>query len=208
VDLQIARIADCGVCLWHGIMPHVKIWRQFKAFALSGSMLDLALGFLIGTAFATVVDSVTNNVLMPMISAAFGKASFNSLHGTINGVRIPYGHFLTDLLNFIIFAATLFFILKFVGAVGLGRVREFEEKQCPYCLEYIPPRALVCKVCRQPLVAAMPDLDMAEARAAKLRERRHLNLSLADLDLSEFEVVAKVRRKPAAASAAPASPTD
>jgi hypothetical protein len=100
-------------------------------------------------------------------------------------------------LNFVIFAATLFFILKFVSSVGLGRVREFEEKQCPYCLEYIPPRALVCKVCRQPLVVTLPDLAMAEARAAKLRERHHLNL--ADLDLSEFDValpaMPKMRRK-------------
>ena len=77
-------------------------------------------------------------------------------------------------------------------------MREFEEKQCPYCLEYIPPRALVCKVCRQPLVTTLPDLAMAEARAAKMRERRHLNLSLADLDLSEFEVaLPKVRRRAA-----------
>jgi large conductance mechanosensitive channel len=166
-------------------------------------MLDLALGFLIGTAFATVVDSVTKNVLMPLISAGFGKASFGKLHGSVNGVRIPYGVFLTDLLNFVIFAATLFVILKFIGSIGLGRVREFEEKQCPYCLEYVPPRALVCKVCRQPLVATLPDLATAEARAAKLRERHHLDLAdldLADLDLPELEValpkVPKMRRRP------------
>jgi large conductance mechanosensitive channel len=186
--------------------PGVKIWRQFKAFALSGSMLDLALGFLIGTAFATVVDSITNNVLMPLISAAFGKASFNSLHGTVNGVLIPYGHFLTDVLNFVIFAATLFFILKFIASIGLGRVRDFEEKQCPYCLEYIPPRALVCKICRQPLVATLPDLEMAEARAAKMRERRHLNLP--DVDLSEFEAVLPKMRRKAAAAPPPAPPAE
>lgn len=180
----------------------MKIWRQFKAFALSGSMLDLALGFLIGTAFAAVVDSATKNLLMPMIAAAFGRANFNTLHGSIDGHRIPYGLFLTDVLTFVLFAATLFFILKFIASVGLGRTREFEEKQCPYCLEYIAPRAIICKICRQPLVAQLPDLTTAEARAAELRRRRHLKLP--DIDLPEFEVaLPKMRRKPGAGATTP-----
>ena len=185
----------------------MKIWRQFKAFALSGSMLDLALGFLIGTAFAAVVDSATKNLLMPLIAAGFGRANFNTWHGSIDGHRIPYGLFFTDVLTFVLFAATLFFILKFIASVGLGRTRDFEEKQCPYCLEYVPPRALVCKICRQPLVAQLPDLATAEARAAELRRRHHLRLP--DIDLPEFDVpLQKMRRKPAAATptGSPAQP--
>jgi large conductance mechanosensitive channel len=170
-----------------------KIWREFKSFALSGSMLDLALGFIIGTAFATVVDSATNNVIMPLISATFGKANFSSLIVTINGTQIHYGSFLTDILNFILFAAILFLLLKMIASVGVGRARTFEEKQCPYCLEYIAPNALVCKVCRQPLVAELPGLADAEARAAKLRERHRLNLpDLPDIELAELADLAKL----------------
>jgi large conductance mechanosensitive channel len=190
-------------------MQRMKIWRQFKAFALSGSMLDLALGFLIGTAFAAVVDSATKNILMPLIAAAFGRANFNSWHGTIGDTRIPYGTFLTDMLTFFIFAATLFFMLKFFSSVGLGRNRDFEEKQCPYCLEYVPPRALVCRICRQPLVAQMPDLATAEARAAELRRRHHLKLP--DIDLPEFDFdvpVPKMRRRTATAPGAGTAHTE
>ena len=180
-----------------------KMWREFKSFALSGSMLDLALGFIIGTAFATVVTSATDHLLTPLISAAFGKTSFAKLHGSIAGTRIPYGLFLNDLLNFFLFALILFLLLKMIAAVGWGRARTFEERQCPYCLEYIAPNSLVCKVCRQPLVAEMPDLAAAEARAAKMRERRHLNLpDLSDLELLEMVAVPRVRRKPGTTSAA------
>jgi large conductance mechanosensitive channel len=182
----------------------MKIWRQFKGFALSGSMLDLALGFIIGTAFATVVDSATKNVITPGIGYFFGSDGLEKLHGQFYrngralGPRIMYGQFLADILNFFLFAVVLFFILKFIGTIGLGRNRDFEERQCPYCLEWIGPHALVCKVCRQQLVAQLPDLAVAEARAAKLRERRHLKLP--DIDLPEFdlpEINLKGRRRPA-----------
>ena len=77
-----------------------------------------------------------------------------------------------------------------------GRSRTFEERQCPYCLEYIAPNTLVCRVCRQPLVADLPDLVTAEARAAKLRERRHLNLpDLPEIELRELIAVPRMRRK-------------
>jgi len=169
----------------------MKIWRQFKGFALSGSMLDLALGFIIGTAFATVVDSATKNLITPGIGYFFGSEGLAKLHGQFYrnghalGPRIMYGQFLADILNFFLFAVVLFFIIKFIGTIGLGRSRDFEERQCPYCLEWIAPHALICKVCRQPLVAQVPDLSVAEARAAKLRERRHLKLPI---DIKEFDL--------------------
>src|SRR3954447_10759057 len=149
-----------------------KIWKEFKVFALSGSMLDLALGFVIGTAFATVVTSFTSNILEEMIAAGFGDQTFNKWIFTINGEKIHYGIFLNSLLDFFLFAMVLFLMLKLFITLGLGRNRDFQEQQCPYCLKFIPGHALVCKVCRSPLVANMPDLSTAEARAAKLRERR------------------------------------
>jgi large conductance mechanosensitive channel len=187
------------------------MWRQFKSFALNGSMLDLALGFIIGAAFAGLIDSMANQVISPLIATIFGTESMNSLHGSIGGgPRIYYGEFLTAVLNFILFALILFLFLKFIAAVGMGRNRDFVEKQCPYCMEYIPPQALVCKVCHQPLVAQIPDVATAEARAAKLRERHRLKLPV---DLKDFELpnlpdinLPKIRRRPPAVKA-PATAT-
>lgn len=177
-----------------------KIWREFKSFALSGSMLDLALGFIIATAFADVITSLSRNIIMQLIAAIFGEESFAKLHGSVAGTRVPYGLFLTDLLNFVLFAFVLFLMLKMIAALGWGRTRAFEERQCPYCMEFIAPRAIVCRFCRQSLVAELPDLATAEARAAKLRERRRMNLpELPDIELPGG--LPKLRRKPAAAGA-------
>jgi len=158
-------------------------------------MLDLALGFIIGTAFATVVDSATKNLLNPLIGAIFGKASLGGLYVTVNGSKIGYGQFAQDVLNFALFALILFLILKFVAAVGVGRSRTFEEKQCPYCLEYVNPDALVCKVCRQPLVDAVPDLVAAEARAERLREPHRLHIDIPELDVKVKGLAEPLRRR-------------
>ena len=69
-------------------------------------------------------------------------------------------------------AWALFALVKLISAVGLAERRSFEQRECPYCLEFVPTRALVCKHCRQPLVDELPTLAEAEQRAAELRARR------------------------------------
>ena len=61
------------------------MWDEFKAFALGGNMLDLALGFIIGTAFATVVDSLAGDVIMQLVAAVAGQPDFTQLAWTLNG---------------------------------------------------------------------------------------------------------------------------
>lgn len=177
-----------------------KMWKEFRAFALGGNMLDLALGFLIATEFARVVDPIANTLLDEILAAIFGKTNFSRWHFSINHQHIDYGLVLAAFINFVFFASMLFLVLKAIAVTGLGRQRDFEERQCPYCLEYVTPHALVCKTCRQPLVAQLPDIDTALARAAKLRERRHLNLPI---DLREFDLpdinLSKLRRRANAA---------
>jgi len=158
-----------------------KLWREFKGFAMGGNMLDLALGFIIGTAFATLIQSLAGNILMQFVAAIFGKADFQSLAMEVNGTPINYGKFLTDLLNFTLLAAVLFFIVKLIVFVGVGQGRAFGDQNCPYCMERIDPNALVCKFCRQPLVDELPPLAEAQERFQGLRARRKLSLPLPPL---------------------------
>src|SRR5262249_54708002 len=107
---------------WHGdgTMPGMrKLLREFRAFALSGNVLDLALGFLIGAAFSGLIQSLARNVLLQLVAATFGQTDFNRLHFSINKARIYYGSFLTDLLNFVLLAAVLFMIVKVMSGIGL-----------------------------------------------------------------------------------------
>jgi large conductance mechanosensitive channel len=149
-----------------------KLLREFRAFALSGNVLDLALGFLIGAAFSGLVQSLARNVLLQLVAATFGQTDFSRLHFSINRARIYYGSFLTDLLNFILLAAVLFFLVKVMSGIGLFSKRGFADRECPYCLEAVVPHALVCKTCGQALVEDLPSPVEAERRVAQLRARR------------------------------------
>jgi len=154
-----------------------RLWNEFKSFAISGNMLDLALGFIIGAAFATLVQSLANNVFMQFVAAIFGQQDFTKLVVTVNGAQIKYGQFLTDLINFMMLAAVLFLIIKFIIFMGVGRGRAFGSQQCPYCREQISPSALVCKFCRQPLVDELPTLADARSQLDE-QNRRRLSLPL------------------------------
>jgi large conductance mechanosensitive channel len=149
-----------------------KLWSEFKSFAMSGNMLDLALGFIIGAAFAKLIESLANNVLMQLVAAIFGQQDFTKLKLTVHHARINYGAFLTDLINFLMLAGVLFVIVKAIVWMGVGRARVFGEKQCPYCMERVPPTALICKSCGQQLVDELPALAEAERLLAEQQRRR------------------------------------
>ncbi|MDT5028255.1 MAG: large conductance mechanosensitive channel, partial [Micromonosporaceae bacterium] len=110
-----------------------RLWNEFKSFAMSGNMLDLALGFIIGAAFAKIIESLANNVLMQLVASVFGKPDFTKLSFDLHGGKILYGQFLTDLVNFLLLAALLFGVVKFIIFVGVGRGRAFGTQECPYC---------------------------------------------------------------------------
>jgi large conductance mechanosensitive channel len=154
-----------------------RLWNEFKSFAMSGNMLDLALGFIIGAAFAKIIESLANNVLMQMVAVIFGQPDFNKLSIDIHDGHIYYGKFLTDLVNFMLLAALLFGVVKFIVFIGVGRGRAFGTQECPYCNEQIAPTALVCRFCRQPLVDELPSLADARTRQEELT-RRKLNLPI------------------------------
>src|SRR3954453_4789815 len=89
-----------------------QLLEDFRDFVMRGNVLDLAVAVVIGVAFNAVVNSLVNDVLMQIIAAIVGKPNFNALTFTIGEGVIYYGRFLTALINFLIIAATLFFIIR------------------------------------------------------------------------------------------------
>ena len=85
--------------------------KGFKEFISQGSVVDLAVGVVIGGVFGAVVVSFTNDVLMAFIGAIFGKPTFNDLTFTIGDGIIYYGRFLTALVTFLITAAAVYFVV-------------------------------------------------------------------------------------------------
>jgi large conductance mechanosensitive channel len=87
--------------------------KEFKDFLFKGNIIELAVAFVMGLAFAAVVDSLVNNFVMPIVAAIIGKPDFRALTFTIHRSVFHYGAFLTDLIQFAaIGAAVFFFIVK------------------------------------------------------------------------------------------------
>lgn len=125
--------------------------QEFKAFALRGNVLDLAVGVMIGAAFQGVVGSLTDNILAPIIGLFAGQ-SFAALQVELFGVPITYGAFITDVINFIIMAFVIFLIVRsFAKLAALGHAEEapppVTEKACPFCASQIPLAAVRCPAC-------------------------------------------------------------
>jgi large conductance mechanosensitive channel len=149
-----------------------KLWAEFKAIAIGGTVLDLALGFIIGSAFATLVQSFVTNLFLQVVAAVVGEPDFQQLQFTLHGSPIKYGVFLNDLLQFMLLAVALFVIIKFMTWVGVERGRSLDQRQCPFCYDRIPAAALVCRSCGQQLVEDLPTLGQAELLQDE-REARH-----------------------------------
>lgn len=132
-----------------------KFFEEFKTFALKGNMVDLAVGVLIGSAFSSLVTSLTNNIIKPILNC-FGTADAVSGVGSLTvkfgKLNMPVGQFISDVINFIIMALIIFLIVKAVNKLStFGRKPEKPvaptTKKCPYCLSEIPLEAVKCPHC-------------------------------------------------------------
>lgn len=126
--------------------------NDFKAFLLRGNLVDMAVGIVIGLAFANVINALVGDLITPIISAIGGNQDFSSLSFTVNGSTFAYGDFLNYLIAFVIVAAVLFFlVIRPVNALMARRKTEPEvestTKDCPHCLSSIPVGASVCSFC-------------------------------------------------------------
>ena len=115
-----------------------KFLQEFKEFALKGNVMDMAVGVIIGAAFGSIVSSLTDNFINPLIAVITGGAKKDEngvmqLVGgkfKINGVDFNYGAFLSAVLNFLIIAIILFCLIKAMNkAVELGKKKKVEEEK-------------------------------------------------------------------------------
>lgn len=133
-----------------------KLFSEFKAFIAKGSVIDLAVGVIIGAAFKTIVDSLVGDIISPLIGLV-ADTNFTDMVWQIGGVTLRYGAFITAIINFLLMALVLFLLVKAISATrGLGgKLRKNEErasaepteKTCPYCKSTIAIDATRCPYC-------------------------------------------------------------
>ena len=106
-----------------------KFVDEFKSFVLRGNVMDMAVGVIIGAAFADIVGALTTDFINPLINGIGGT----EVAGKINiygGQALNWGHFVTSVINFLIMAFVLFLMLKFVnGLIALGKKKEEEAAE-------------------------------------------------------------------------------
>lgn len=141
--------------------------KEFKAFALRGNVLDLAVAVIIGGAFGKIISSLVADVIMPPIGLLLGKVDFTNMFWTLSGnkfatleeaktagaVTLNYGLFLLALIDFIIIAIVLFLVLRPINKLTKKPepVVAPTTKECPYCISTIPLKATRCPNCTSEL---------------------------------------------------------
>ncbi len=134
----------------------MSVFKNFRQFLLRGNAVDLAVAFVIGAAFQSVVQSLVKDLLTPLISALGGQPNFAQLSFHLRHVTINYGNTLNAILSFLIVSAVVFFL---VVAPYNKLMRLFQgapdqtTKKCAECLSEIPVKATRCKFCgvKQPV---------------------------------------------------------
>jgi large conductance mechanosensitive channel len=132
--------------------------KEFKEFLLRGNLVELAVAVVIAVAFAALIDAFVQDLITPLIAAIGGQQDFSALTFTINDSVFRYGHFLNQLLSFLIIAAVVYFlVVKPVNALMARRKTEepVDEtvRECPECLSSVPAAARRCAFCTSELRA-------------------------------------------------------
>ena len=129
------------------------MFKEFKEFALRGSVLDMAVGIIIGVAFGTIISSLVADVLMPPIGMLLGKVDFAALAIPLSETaKISYGKFINAIISFLIVAFCLFLIIR-----SMNRLKKKTEvpapttKDCPFCAMAVPLKAVRCPHCTSEL---------------------------------------------------------
>lgn len=141
--------------------------KEFKEFAMRGSVLDLAIGIVLGVAFGRIITSFVSDILMPPIGLLLGGIDFSSLFIPLRGGPYPsiaaakaagaptinYGIFLSAVVDFVIVAFVLFLVVRQINRMYERPEPTPTTKPCPFCLSTIPLRAVRCPFCTSELKA-------------------------------------------------------
>lgn len=135
--------------------------EEFKAFALRGNMMDMAVGIIIGGAFTGIVTSLTDNFINPILNFVTGAETY-----TLQNVAGFASSFVSELVNFFIMAFVLFLLLKGMNKlVALGKKPEAPAaptaKVCPFCQSEIAINATRCPHCTSELTEPAPAAPVA-----------------------------------------------
>ena len=153
----------------------MSLLSDFKAFALRGNLIDLAIGFTVGAAFTTVAQSLVDDLIMPPLGLVLGKTDFSDYYWLLRegegapgpydtkeaaeaagAVTLDYGEFLTNGLTFLIVAVAVFAVVRIVTRASNAIQDEFgesepegtpETKKCAYCRQTVPYKASRCPNC-------------------------------------------------------------
>jgi len=146
--------------------------KEFKEFAMRGNVVDMAVGIIIGAAFGTIIASLVSEVLMPPIGLLLGNVDFSNLflvlkegktagpYATVaaakaaGAVTLNYGLFVNTVVNFLIVAFAIFFLIRGMNALKKKEAVQPTTKECPHCLSVIPVKATRCGHCTSELKAA------------------------------------------------------
>jgi large conductance mechanosensitive channel len=148
--------------------------KEFKAFAMRGNVLDLAVGIIIGGAFGTIVKSLVDDIIMPPIGLVLGNVDFSNLFLTLKAgpkaaapytsvaeahnagaVTVNYGVFINSVITFLIIAFAVFLIVRAANRLQPKEAAAAPStKDCPYCRMPIPLAAVRCPECTSDLKAA------------------------------------------------------
>jgi large conductance mechanosensitive channel len=135
----------------------VQTLGGFRKFLIRGNLIDLAVAFVVGAAFAALVKDFTTSFIAPLLALLGGEPNLTRLAFTINGTRFPYGVFLTSAVAFFLTAAIVYFIVVLPTTrliERLDRREDAAERECPECLSPIPLPARRCRFCTSEIVPA------------------------------------------------------
>jgi large conductance mechanosensitive channel len=124
----------------------------FKKFLLRGNLVELAVAFVIGAAFATLIEALVADFITPLLGLFGGKGAFGNRSFTIHHSVFAYGSFINALIAFIILAAVIYYFVVVPFTAMLDRYKKEPEpdaptRECPECLSNIPAAASRCMFC-------------------------------------------------------------
>ena len=139
-----------------------KFFEEFKKFISRGNVMDMAVGVIIGGAFTAIVNSLVNDIFMPVLSLITGGFDIAGMSVSFgvgdNAATLNYGAFLSAVINFLLIALVIFCILKAMNTAKDKMLKKQEEeapapttKKCPYCMSEIDIQATRCPHCTSEL---------------------------------------------------------